>query len=393
MGHPQCVGAKGLLLPWEVAFRLVEAGGAEHGGYAEQLKLLVESVLDYAIFVLDPDGRVATWNRGAERIKGYTAGEIIGQHFRRFYTDEDRERRHPEDELTSAARDGRFEDEGWRVRRDGSRFWANVVITALRDGDGELVGYGKVTRDLTARREAEASLRSAQKQLRHSNAELSRFAAVAAHDLRGPLGSVYALVEVLRLREGDRLSDGGNELLGEITRAVTRMHALIEDLLTYASLEHSEPVCAPVNLAASLEPVLRDLRSAIAERATAVVVEVPPDAEVLGEPSGIAVLLQNLVDNAVKFADAQRPRVTIDAQATGDGWRVTVGDNGAGIEPRDQERIFGAFQRLPSAERLPGTGLGLAICSRVVERAGGTLGVDSTPGEGSRFWFSLSAPV
>lgn len=366
--------------------------GAAHKGHTEQLRLLVDSVLDYAIFVLDADGCVASWNPGAARIKGYMPGEIIGHHFRRFYSVEDQERRHPEAELEIAAREGRFEEEGWRVRKDGSRFWASVVITALRDGDGRLIGYGKVTRDLTSRRDAEASLQSAQERLRESNAELSRFAAVAAHDLNGPLVSVHSLVEVLRIREGERLSDGANELLDEITGAVNRMHALIEDLLTYASFEKSELILSPVNLAARLKPVLSDMRATIADHGTEVAVEIPEDAEVLGEPTGITVLLQNLVGNAVKFADVQSPRVTIDAQATGAGWRVTVADNGEGIDPTDQQRIFDAFQRLPSAQRLPGTGLGLAICSRVVERAGGKLGVDSALGQGSRFWFSLSAP-
>src|SRR4051794_29040963 len=125
---------------------------------ADQLRLLVEAVVDYAIFMLDPDGHVATWNAGAERIKGYTAAEIIGEHFSRFYTEPDRARNHPAHELEIAERDGRYEEEGWRVRKDGGRFWASVVITAVRDEDSRLVGFGKVTRDLTNRRAAEQEL-------------------------------------------------------------------------------------------------------------------------------------------------------------------------------------------------------------------------------------------
>lgn len=376
----------------DVALRAVAAGGVEHEGHTEQLRLLVDSVQDYAIFVLDPGGHVATWNLGAQRIKGYSAEEIVGQHFRRFYSDADRAREHPEFELECAARDGRYEEEGWRVRKDGSRFWANVVITALYDSDRTLVGYGKVTRDLTARRDAEASLLAAQEQLRESNEELRRFAAVAAHDLNDPLISVHSLVEVLRLREGERLSAAANELLDQMTGAVHRMHDLIEDLLTYASFEAAELVSSPVSITSTLEPVLADLAGVIAERGAEVTFDVPRDAEVLAEPTGLAVLLQNLVSNAVKFADARTPRVTIDALATGAGWRVTVADNGEGIAVQDQERIFNAFQRLQSTQQLPGTGLGLAICRRVVERAGGELGVDSAPGQGARFWFSLRAP-
>ena len=124
---------------------------------ARELGLLIDTVIDYAIFLLDTEGHVTSWNRGAERIKGYTPDEIIGEHFRRFYPEEDRTLGLPEHELEVAAREGRFEQEGWRLRRDGSRLWANVVITAIRDETGELIGYGKVTRDLTARRLAEES--------------------------------------------------------------------------------------------------------------------------------------------------------------------------------------------------------------------------------------------
>src|SRR3954471_19337149 len=141
----------------------------------DQLRLLVEAVVDYAIFMLDTSGRVLTWNAGAERIKGYAPAEIIGQHFSRFYTDEDRARDHPAHELEIADREGRYEEEGWRVRKDGSRFWANVVITALRDAGGTLVGYGKVTRDLTARRLTEEQLRVTAAELLTANRGLDQF--------------------------------------------------------------------------------------------------------------------------------------------------------------------------------------------------------------------------
>src|SRR3954452_22723627 len=158
---------------------------------ARQLRLLIDSVADYAIFLLEIDGRVATWNPGAERIKGYKANEIIGRHFSTFYTDVDRDRRYPEHELEVAAEVGRFEDEGWRVRKDGTQFWANVVITAIRDETGELVGFGKVTRDLTDRRRRET--------------ELQRFAAMAAHDLAEPLRTVAGFAELLRRRHAAAL--------------------------------------------------------------------------------------------------------------------------------------------------------------------------------------------
>jgi len=169
---------------------------------------------------------------------------------------------------------------------------------------------------------------------------------------------------------------------------VSRMQSLVEDLLRYARFQ--DPVVPePVGLGAAVERVLVALRGQITERGAAVEVDVAPDAQVLADRSGVDVLLQNLVSNALKFGDPGRPRVVVAARRDGAGWRVDVTDNGAGIEPPDQERIFKAFERLPGSGAAPGTGLGLAICARVVERSGGQLGVDSQPGRGSTFWFVL----
>ena len=174
---------------------------------AEEFKILVDGVRDYAIFILDPSGRVTTWNAGAERIKGYTAEEIVGKHFSTFYPREDVAAGKCERELEMAAREGRFEDEGWRVRKDGSRFWANVVITPLRTPEGALIGFAKVTRDLTERRQAEENLRALVAAERAASAEKSRvqefqerFLAILGHDLRQPLAAIEIRVGLLRMR-------------------------------------------------------------------------------------------------------------------------------------------------------------------------------------------------
>ena len=160
----------------------------------ERFRLLIESVVDYAIFMLDPGGHITTWNAGAQRMKGYRADEIVGQHFRVFYPEEDQERRHPEHELELAVRDGRYEEEGWRIRKDGTTFWANVVITALFDHNRRLVGFGKVTRDVTERRLTEdareagaTELAAAVDQLRSANEQTSDFLAIVAHELHNTL--------------------------------------------------------------------------------------------------------------------------------------------------------------------------------------------------------------
>jgi len=354
----------------------------------EQFRRLVQSVRDYAIFLLSPSGQISTWNPGAERLKGYTSGEAIGRHFSIFYTEADRLRDHPAHELEIAARDGRFEEEGWRLRKDGSSFWANVVISAVRDDGGALLGFAKVTQDLTDRRAAERALREANERLERSNQELERFAAVAAHDLREPLRTVSGFSDLLRERYDDALDERSREYLGHIGSAVTRMERLVSHLLAYARGGHGGAP-QPVDVASSLEHVLAELRAMIDERGARVTIELTPGTVVLADPVDVDAVLRNLVSNAVKFGDAHAPVATVRSAAVGDRWRVEVLDNGAGIDPSERPRIFWAFHRLPAGAGAPGTGLGLTIAQRAVERHGGEIGVDDGPGPGSRFWFVL----
>jgi PAS domain S-box-containing protein len=355
----------------------------------EQFRRLVISVRDYAIFMLDPGGHIVTWNAGAEHLKGYTAQEAIGRHFSMFYTAEDRERAHPAYELEVAAREGRYEEEGWRVRKDGSTFWANVLITAVRTEQGVLVGYAKITRDLTERRAAEAALREANEELGRVNRELDRFASVAAHDLREPLRTIAGFAELLATRYRESLDERAAHYVDHITHAVERLDQLVESLLAYARSSDAAAPGRRIALAALVGTLLADLHAAIAERGADLHVEVPDDAAVTAAEQDVAAVLRNLLSNAVKFADPEHPRVAVRAERDGDGWRVDVSDNGIGIEPADRPRIFAPFQRLHSASEHPGTGLGLAIAQRVVERNGGSIGVDSVVGQGSRFWFVL----
>jgi len=200
----------------------------------ERFRLLVESVSDYAIFVLDPTGHVATWNIGAERIKGYKAAEIIGKHFSIFYPPEDLAAGKTERELEIAARVGRFEEEGWRVRQDGSHFWANVTITALRNAEGTLLGFAKVTRDLTDRREAEATQRAlvverAKLEEKSRIQEFQeRFLAILGHDLRNPLASIDMGAGILRQLSSDPATI---RILDRMHSSSLRMSRMIEQIL------------------------------------------------------------------------------------------------------------------------------------------------------------------
>jgi PAS domain S-box-containing protein len=358
---------------------------------SDQFRRLVLSVRDYAIFLLDPSGHITTWNAGAEHAKGYRAQEIIGRHFSVFYTDVDRARDHPADELRIAAADGHYEEEGWRVRKDGTRFWANVVITALRDDDGTLLGYAKVTRDLTERRAAELALRDANERLARGNQELERFASVAAHDLQEPLRTIAGFSALLRERHSASLDDDARRFVDHISAAAGRMSRLVDDLLGYARAAEPSGAAGDAVLAAAVAAVLEELGATIAARGAQVAVTVAPEVRVHAEPRDVEAVLRNLVSNAVKFADADAPRVSITAEPVESSIRVVVVDNGIGIDPADRPRLFLPFQRLNSAADYEGTGLGLAIAQRVAERNGGAIGVDSVVGEGSRFWFTLPA--
>ncbi len=360
-------------------------------GELVQFRRLVESVQDYAIFMLDPKGHVTTWNSGARRIKGYADHEILGRHFSAFYPEDERNPERIAERLRIATREGRFEQEGWRVRKDGTRFWCHVTITPVRDDDGTLLGFAKVTRDLTTQRAAEEELLHAQRELAQSNAELDQFAAVAAHDLRQPLVTVAGFVDLLARREGKRLSPEGREMLRYVTSAAGGMLALIDNLLAYASLGEPAPAAQRVDLRDAVANVATGLQSEIEARGAVLEVEIAPRAAVLGDAMAVHALVQNLVSNAVKYGSAEGPRVTIRVEATDDRWRLVVADNGPGIDPVDQARIFDAFQRLPESGDRSGNGLGLAICARAVQRLGGEVGVDSTPGAGSQFWALLPA--
>ncbi len=377
-------------------------------------RLLIESVVDYALFVLDPGGRIVSWNPGAERIKGYSAGEIIGEHFRTFYTPEARAARHPEHELEIASREGRYEEEGWRVRKDGSRFWATVVITALRTPDGRLVGFAKVTRDLTARKlaeedriqryEAERRLREEldrqaakleelvaerTRALEEANTELEAFAYSVSHDLRAPVRALQGFSDILLDEYAEHLDETGRDYLRRIVGAADQMDGLIRDLLEYSRLSREEVPLGATLLRRVVERTLREMSAEIDERRAEIAVgEALP--VVRGHEPTLVQVLKNLVGNAMKFvAPGVRPRVCIRAEERNGRVRVRVEDNGIGIAPEHRERIFRVFERLHGVEQYPGTGIGLALVRKGMERLGGTTGVESVPGLGSRFWFEL----
>ena len=599
----------------------------------DQFRQLVAEVEDYAIFMLDSAGYVRSWNAGAEQIKGYAADEIVGEHVSTFYPDEALENDRPARLLSNAASTGRTEDEGWRVRKDGSRFWASVSITALYDDDGSLQGFTKITRDLTERREREQQLelfrtlldqcndsvlviephtgrfldanetacrrlgydhdelvglsvpdierifddredwrshvetvksegtvtvegehrrkdgtthpaevnvtyveldrdymiavardvterketerqlrereraleqyreytndvldaiddvfyvidedgtlrrwnesavdvtgydrgeiesmdvreffepadrdaisnaveegletgrtrveaairtksgeripyefvaagletptgervlagigrditvrKEHERRLRESNERLEQFAYAASHDLQEPLRMVSSYLQLIDRRYGDALDEDGAEFLEYAVDGAERMREMIDGLLEYSRIETQGDPFEPVDLDAVLEDVRDDLRLQIDETDAEISIEPLPTVE--GDPSQLRQVFQNLLSNAIAYSGDARPRVRIDAERRGRMWSISVRDDGVGIDPGEQDRIFEVFQRLHGREEHDGTGIGLALCQRIVERHGGTIRVDSEPGEGSTFSVALPA--
>ena len=354
----------------------------------QRFSSMLEAVRDYAIIFLELDGRVARWNKGAERIKGYRAEEIVGQHFSRFYPPPDIANGKPELELQVATSEGRFEDEDWRVRKDGSRFWANVVVTALRDASGKVSGFVKITRDLTARKEAENELKRYAEELKRSNQELEHFAHVASHDLQEPLRTVSSFSQLLARRYKGKLDAEADEFITFIVDGATRMQTLINDLLAFSRIGMRGNPFAPVDCGEIFNAAKENLEVAIAENGA--VITNDPLPALVADQTQLTQLFQNLFSNAIKFRRPEEaPRIHVSAVWHDGAWQFSVRDNGIGIAPQYFDRIFVIFQRLHGREEYPGTGIGLAICKKIVQRHGGRMWVESGTGTGSTFYFTI----
>jgi PAS domain S-box-containing protein len=360
----------------------------------QRYRMLIEGVTDYAIYSLDRNGNITSWNSGAQRIKRYSAEEIVGKHFSQFYTKEDAAAGLPAKVLNTAATTGHFEGEGWRVRKDGSRFWSSVVITPLRDEDGDIVGYSKITRDVTDRMELlqkiqhhadELELRVAERE--RTNAELEAFSYSISHDLRSPIRAIEGFTDIVLTDFGGQLPAQVVELLQNVAVSATRMNRLVEDLLNYSRLGRIEIESAPVNVAEALKAAKEQIEEGLRDK---VKISVDPKLMVSANMAMLTQTFLNLINNGLKFyPPGQTPHVEVTGRRDGRNIVVEVCDEGIGIAPKHQERIFQVFERLHTTEAYPGTGIGLAIVKRGISRIGGKVWVESTPGKGSRFYISL----
>jgi PAS domain S-box-containing protein len=361
----------------------------------ERFRLLVSEVTDYAILMLDPEGRIASWNAGAERIKGYKRDEIIGQHFSRFYPAEDVEQGKPAHELKVAAEQGRFEDEGWRVRKDGSRFWANVVITALRDAAGRLHGFGKVTRDITERKRAEEIMRHAKEQAERTSRFKDQFLSTMSHELRTPLNAVLGFSDLLADERYGPLNEKQRRYIDHIHTGGKHLLSLISDILDLSKIEAGRMELAIENLSiqGAFGEVLSVMQPLADKKSHTLSTSAEAKLAVRADGTRFKQVLLNLLGNAIKFTP-NGGRIELAARLEDGSVRVEVRDNGPGIPDEEKTRIFEAFYRLrDSGKKAEGTGLGLAITQRLVELHGGKLRLDSQAGQGSSFYFFLPVAV
>ena len=356
----------------------------------ERFRLVIEEVRDYGIFALDPEGVVTSWNVGAQRIKGWEAEEILGHHFSLFYPPETR-RHLPAQMLERARRDGAAEDEGWRLRKDGAPFWANVVITALRDDQGELRGFAKVTCDMTERRRAEQALNLAREEAIAANLAKSEFLSRTSHELRTPMSAILGFGQLLELDE-EQLEPRHREAIGQIMKAGRHLLSLINDLLDISSIEAggAELSLEQIDLGELLHEVHGLAAPIVAAAGLRFVLEAPAEPLIVqADRRRVVQVMLNLVSNAAKY-NRTGAFVRLACVARGRDMRVEVEDDGPGVASNEVSRLFTPFDRLGQQNRakVDGTGLGLALSKRLIQSMGGQIGYEA-PQQGARFWFTL----
>jgi PAS domain S-box-containing protein len=362
----------------------------------ERFRLLVDAVRDYAIFMLDPTGRVASWNAGAQALKQYRAEEIIGRHFSTFYPAEDLAAGKPKRELEIAIREGKYEEEGWRVRKDGTLFWANVLITAVRNAEGTLVGFAKVTRDLTERRAAqERALADTRRitEVEAASRTKSEFLTAMSHELRTPINATMGYADLLGMEIGGPVTDQQREYVTRIHDSQEHLLAIINDLLNYGRIEagqvHYTFTDAPLHaLVSKVVPMVKP--QATLKGLTLLTLPCPEGLIVHVDQTKTEQIILNLLSNAVKFTPSGG-RVTVGCSIAGGMGRVVVQDTGPGIPADKHEAIFAPFVQLGRSltSGHEGTGLGLAISRDLARAMRGDIMVESVAGQGAKFILTL----
>lgn len=379
--------------------RVLQERNVELRNSEERYHRVVEEVQDYAIILLDRDGIIVNWNKGAEQLKQFDESDVLGKHFRIFATKEDRSKKVPEMLLQEAFETGRSMHEGWRLKKDGSRFWGSIVITALHDDKNNVTGFTKVTRDLSERRTAEEKMLSYTLELEAQNKELEQFAYVASHDLQEPLRKIRTFTELVQQNIHDHAFV--EKYFSKIHASAHRMSELIRSVLTYSKISKDNSLVEAVDLNEVMKSVVSDFELLIEEKHAQITYENLPT--VMGISVQLGQLFSNLISNGLKFSTRDpviritSRRLFIDeitansALVLSDYYEICVTDNGIGFEQQYEKKVFNMFQRLHRKEQYAGTGIGLALCKKIVETHHGTIKAKSAPGEGTSFCVTLPA--
>lgn len=363
----------------------------------ERYHKMIDEVEDYAILLLDKDGIVQNWNKGAEKIKGYKEEEIVGKSFKNFYLPEDRQIGLPEKLLQEAKEKGKAIYEGWRMKKDGTPFWGSIVLTALHDNENNLIGFSKVTRDLTEKKLTEDKLKEHTNQLEFQNKELEQFAYAASHDMKEPLRKIQLYNSAIADSAANSLDEKSKEYLARSVNAAKRMAGLIEDLLAYSKTTINNDIFEQVNLTEVVEEIILMHKEELEQKN--VKIEMNNLPVIYAIPFQIKQLLFNLINNSVKYKHPDRD-VCIQLKAkVVKGFeikepvaepfkkyqKISVIDNGIGFDSKYAEKIFNIFQRLNNSPTAQGSGIGLAICKKIIQNHHGFIMASGTENSGARF--------
>ena len=370
----------------------------------QRYHLMVEEVQDYAILYLNRDGIVENWNTGAAKIKGYKAAEIIGKSFSNFYTEEDRKNNLPQKLLEQARQTGRARQEGWRVRKDGTLFWASVVITAVHNEKNEVIGFSKVTHDLTEKKDADDRLKKSASELEQKNIvlekmnkELQSFAYISSHDLQEPLRKIQTFTSRLLEKEYNNLTEKGKDQFKRMQNAAEGMQTLIDDLLAYSRTNSGESKYEKTDLNKIVQQVKAELKEELQQKCATI--ETINLCEVNIIPFQFRQIFHNLISNALKFSKPEQPpHIKIKSEIAGGAafknnklsdkikyCHISISDNGIGFEQHYSEKIFELFQRLHGKMEYRGTGIGLAIVKKIIENHDGIITATGELTKGATF--------
>lgn len=368
---------------------------------AERYRLLVEGVQDYAIFMLDKEGYVVTWNTGAQKLKGYKAAEIIGKHFSIFFPKDKIDDHTPDHELENAKKNGSSEVNGWRIKKDGSKFWANVVITALYSNGGELMGYAKVTRDLTERKLHEEELISANQELEKQRSELvelntvkDEFVSLVSHQLRAPATGVKQYLGMLLEGYAGALAPEQRKFIQNAYDSNDRQISMVNDLLQVVQVDSGRVVLTkiPTNIAALTKDVIKEQQNVFEARNQKINIINKTKSVVFVDTDKmrLRMVIENLIDNASKYTP-HGGTITAIVEVTKNEAKIHIQDTGVGIKKSEISKLFTKFSRIPNhlSQQVGGSGLGLYWAHKVIELHSGTITVVSKPNVGSTFTIVL----